>query len=500
MIFPISAREEARTIRRSAARAGCTVRALDIRMTNEGPRAMGRVDCPDGWAAARMLLAAAEEDARTPGARDIALQLRRFAPDDESFARAVHAFVKQRVRFVREAGEVFQGSNYTLSSGAGDCDDHARLFYAIAVAGGLPAVMAFLHHDRPNAQPTHAVAQACPSGRCAWAETTVDAAYGEHPLAAAERLGLLKARGDLAREVRIMKESDLPPVPAGFDDVNGEKLAADVEALERLGFVPPCTLCTAASDPRFRTAVLRFQQQAGGLALDGLIGPQTRGRIARELGARFPGDAFAMGYIGAVSPQTARIAYGREVFEQAFTAMNVQASPEGKEALLAIAWGETRFSDPSSWGDSHNWGAVTYNPRRGEPFASWGYIEHGDHDANGNAVTYKFQRYPSDLEGVKDKLRIALRTPAERAAVELSSGVPEALAAAMFDAGYYTGTKGTREDRIAAYASMIRGAMATFAKAGGGSSPAIASAGAVGVAAILLGLGAAAAWYVATST
>lgn len=504
---------EMRTVRRAAFRGGCKVRSLTLGETLDGRRAIGRVDCPDGWAAARMLVAAAEEDARTPNARDLALALRRVAPDDESFARAVHAFVKSRVAFVREAGEVFQGAAYTLASAGGDCDDHARVVYAIATAGGLPAVMAFLHHGGPDAQPTHAVVQLGPHGRWQWAETTIDAHFGEHPLAAAQRLGLLKARGDLAREVLVMKASDLPPVPAGFDDAHDqERIAEDAEALERLGYVPAHTACQYASHPKFREAVARFQKDMGGLVVDGLIGPKTRRRIGYELGARFPGNEFAMGYLGDVDPQAQRIAKGRATFEQAFAEMGIPASAEGKEALMAISWGETRFGDPAlGWGDSNNWGAVTYNPTgRGEPFASWGYIEHGDRDGAGNAVKRRFQRYPSALEGAKDKIRIALRTPAAKAAVMRSSGVPEALAAAMFDAKYFEGTSsdfdgdgvaGTRADRIAAYAVMIRGSMATFAKAGGGTPGAVASVSsrAVGAVAVLLGLGAAATWWAVTS-
>lgn len=449
-----------------------------------------------------MLLAAAEEDAKKPAARDLALELRRQAPSDEAFARAVHAFVKSRVRFVREVGELFQGSAYTLGAGAGDCDDHARAVYAIATAGGLPAVLAFLHHKGPGAQPTHAVAQLCPNGRCYWAETTVDAAFGEHPLAAAQRLGLLKARGDLATEVKIMKASDLPPAPSGYDDANDdEQTEADAAALERLGYPSEPGARMSACAPAFRLQVAQFQRAMGGLAVDGLIGPKTRARIARELAARWPGDPVTIGYLGAVDPQAARIAAARRTFDEALDAMGVAASAEGKEALLAVSWGETRFGDPATWKDSHNWGAVQYNPARGAQFVSWGYIEHGDHDQDGNPVTYRFQRYPSDLEGAKDKIRIALRTPAEKAAVLLESGAPEALAAAMYDAHYYTGVKGTREDRIAAYASMIRAGMATLSKTAGAppSSSPLVSARAVGVGAILLGVGAAAAWYVATS-
>lgn len=300
MNFYVTPEDEAGAVRRSAARAGCTVRSLRIGDTHAGRRAIGRVDCPDGWAAARMLLAASLEDAQTPGARDLALALRSSAPDDEAFARAVHAFVKDRVAFVREAGEVFQNGSYTLATAAGDCDDHARLVYAIAAAGGLPAVMGFLHHGGARSSPTHAAAQLCPDRQCAWAETTVDAAFGEHPLAAAERLGLVHARQDLAREVRIMSDKDLAPVPARYRDANPpDKVRADVEALDRLGFIGQGI--DDATDPAFRRAVAAFQRSHGGLVVDGLIGPRTRAAIANKLPAS---DEFAMGYIAGASPSS----------------------------------------------------------------------------------------------------------------------------------------------------------------------------------------------------
>ncbi len=490
--FYTSPEEEGRALQRAARRAGCRVRDLVIRQTSAGPRALGKAECKDGWAAARFLVALAAEDSRTPGARDLALSIRRGAPSDRAFARAVHAYVKERVRFVREAGEVFQGSAYTLETGGGDCDDHFRVVYALAMAGGLKARGAFLHDAGRNAQPTHALAQLGPGGEWAWAETTVDAWFGEHPIDAAVRLG--HVRQDITRGgVRIMTEDDLSPVPLNYNAKNASRLAEDVGALQRLGFLSECNVVTDPSDPEFRRAVAGAQRALGGLVVDGLIGPNTRARIAREL----PRDEFGIGYLGAVSPQAARIVEARSILSQALAVMRVDASAEGREALLSIAWGETRFGDPVlGWEDSHNWGGVTFNSARGEPFVGWGFLAHPDKDKNGNPVVYKFQRYPTDLEGAKDKVRIALRSARAREAAR--AGSVDDLAAAMFDAGYYTGTSGTREDRIRAYASMIRGGMATLGKWPGLVG---AAAGGVGVG-LVFGLGAlaaagaaAAAWW-----
>jgi hypothetical protein len=302
VIFHVSAEEEQRALKRSAARAGCRVSAVASRDVGGARRAVGQVECADGWAAARLLLALAEEDARTPGARALALELRRQAPSDEEFAAAVHAFVKERVRFVREPGEVFQGGGFTLSSGGGDCDDHARLVYAIARAGGLPAVLAFLHR---GGQPTHVVAKLCPRGACQWAETTVDAELGEEPTSAAARLGLTRARDDIAQGVRIMSDKDLPPVPAGYRTANpAAKVERDAHALERLGFLCSSEGIGDAADPAFRRAVAEFQRSRGGrLKVDGQIGPKTRAEIARAL---VP-DEFGIGYLGELTASAPRL-------------------------------------------------------------------------------------------------------------------------------------------------------------------------------------------------
>jgi hypothetical protein len=296
--------DELVAVRRAAARAGCQVKRLTLGpariVIGGGVSALDRGDgpsavvssmmCRDGWQAARLLLALAIEDARTPGARRIADELRKVAPSDEDFARAVHSYVATRIRFVREQGEIFQSGSNTLNRGAGDCDDMFRLVYALAVAGGLDAKLGVLHHgaDAPPAMrgPTHAVALLCPHGRCDFAETTVAAAYGEEPNDAARRLGLTNDRTDIAREVLTMTEADLPPLPDGFRDRNDPaQVAVDCEALQRLGFlnceVEPATLGDP-TDPLIRQAVAAFQK-AHRLVADGLLGPTTRLTIAQAL-------------------------------------------------------------------------------------------------------------------------------------------------------------------------------------------------------------------------
>lgn len=276
--------EQARALRRAAARARCRVETLGPRETAAGPALAGRVVCPNGWAAARLLLAAAAEDARTAGARDLALELR-AGSDDETFARRVFDFVRERVAFVRESGEVFAASWYTLAVGAGDCDDHARLAYALLAAGGVPARLAFLYKPASaRLGPSHVVAQAGVGGAWRWLETTIGAEFGEEPFRAAERLGLRLRRSDIASGVRTMTEKDLPPVPPTFVGGDAATIARDAAALASLGYLCESFEGLSARDPAFRAAVLAFQR-AHGLEPDGLIGPMTRGVMAQAMGA-----------------------------------------------------------------------------------------------------------------------------------------------------------------------------------------------------------------------
>jgi hypothetical protein len=213
----------------------------------------------------------------------LALELRSEASSDLAFARTVHRFVREHVAFVREHGEVFAGPSYTLIAAGGDCDDHVRLTYAILAAGGLPVRLAFLFKPGDMGGPTHVVAQVNVGGRWQWVETTVPSAFGEHPLAAAQRLGIISARGDLATEVRTMSESDLPPVPPGFDERNPPALLEqDAKGLGALGYFAGAPPILIADNPYFRRAVAQFQADWG-LTVDGLIGPVTRGKLREAL-------------------------------------------------------------------------------------------------------------------------------------------------------------------------------------------------------------------------
>jgi hypothetical protein len=178
------------------------------------------VTLPDGWAAARLLAKLVTDDVTGDDAgmlRELAVRLHGVDPaatpgltghDELVFAMRLHRFVKSAVRFQREQGEVFQTPRATLARRGGDCDDHARLIAALALAGGIPARIAFLH--APDGGPRHVTAQVHVGGGWQWLETTVDAAPFEHPLDAVQRLKV-RGRDDVSRkysEVTIM----VPPL------------------------------------------------------------------------------------------------------------------------------------------------------------------------------------------------------------------------------------------------------------------------------------------------
>ncbi len=340
MQFYASPEEEAVAVRRAAARAGCRVRALEVRaMTLGAPiRVTSSLACADGWMAGKLLLALAVEDARTPGAAELAAELRAVAPSDEAFARALHAYVLARVRFKREESESFESGGYTLEQGEGDCDAHFRLIYAVAVAGGLPAGLVLLHHGK-GSQPAHALAALGVDGEAYFAETSVPARFGEEPNAAALRLGLTDDRTDIAKEVVIMTENDLAPLPTGFRSRNSaEQTLRDAEALERLGYLDCSVPTIMRADPTatpLRLAVHAFQRGRG-LVADGLLGPTTRLVLARALADAGPPvnqgfDYAGLSGLGDQTAATQRTAHITPMFLQLVRAMAERFRAKGAQ-------------------------------------------------------------------------------------------------------------------------------------------------------------------------
>lgn len=457
--FYASPAAEADAIRRAVARvSGCSVRTLKV----AGPNVAGNVVCGDGWGAARLLLALADEDARTRGAKNLAADIRRRAPSDEAFARAIHAFVLQRVRFARETGEIFQSGAYTLTHGFGDCDDHFRVAYALAVAGGLRAQLGLLHHGDDASSdmqgPAHAAAILCPAGECAWAETTVPAFYGEHPIAAARRLGLATERSDIASEVVIMSTDDLPPVPSDFESHNPPaQVTLDAEALQRLGFLSAESLPSDAADPELRQAVLAFQRAKGGMKQDGLLGDlETRPAIAkalREAGVQDFDYTVHIGGLGTPTPIFTH-AQAREALHRAYVAQFGHEPTSGElDFGLAVAYFETFYGrgGAAGWANrgqfgrwasegKFNWGALesgsaSGNPKFNAQLAAAGLTFTLERGSDGGNSTF-FYLFPDDDQAARAFL-MAWGATDTLAAAAASSAF--GVAAAMRVHGYYTG-------------------------------------------------------------
>jgi len=162
------------------------------------------VDCPTYQARAELVDALAWRDGLHDGAvRELALAITRHLPslDPESCARAVHAAVRDRIRYVGEGGDMIQDPIYTWENAAGDCDCHARLVLALLRSLGVDcAFCGFETEHRSHAGGyaandggpfvAHAVATWRRNpGEFVWLETTIPgAAFGEHPQAAADRI------------------------------------------------------------------------------------------------------------------------------------------------------------------------------------------------------------------------------------------------------------------------------------------------------------------------
>ena len=187
----------------AARKAGCRVLARGIHHDGARTWPVLELDCGDNACAIRFLNIASTLDAGNVDVRALALQLRQTHGEALAFAQAVQELVRATARFIREARETFQHTLYTLTHRAGDCDDHARAVVALARAGGLRAVVRGVRNHRG------AVAHVAPmisDGRgWHWAETTVDARFGEHPRAAARRLGVGQDRPDIWAERRRPK-------------------------------------------------------------------------------------------------------------------------------------------------------------------------------------------------------------------------------------------------------------------------------------------------------
>lgn len=103
----------------------------------------------------RIIKATARQDAASPEIRLLAQEIvgEFVSYDDESEVRALHAFVRDEIRYTRDVYglETVQAPRLTLRTGSGDCDDKTALLAALLLAIGHPVryVLARTSRARP---------------------------------------------------------------------------------------------------------------------------------------------------------------------------------------------------------------------------------------------------------------------------------------------------------------------------------------------------------------
>jgi len=173
-----------------------------------------------------------------------------------------------------------------------------------------------------------------------------------------------------------------------------------------------------------------------------------------------------------------------------------------RQIALAIGLLESGYGVDGSWvfedgTKSYNWGALVGKGTAGS-------IDHGDKTADGAPTSYLFKAFRSmdegfdaffatwsrgDISGIGHPEVVHETTTLPPA----SRGDARGVATTMYAHGYYTGVKGTADDRIDAYANAIVGAARTVANAIGEplavtlSAKPIASSLQAGTAAVVLG-------------
>jgi hypothetical protein len=174
---------------RIARHSGCVIEIGE--QLHDGTRSY-EVKCPSHAAKVQLLANLAEYDSRDPEIVRLSEKIASVGNGEpEKIAALVHAFVRDGVAHLPEPREKFQPTGRTLALGIGDCDDTARAVYALAKGAGLrPALLTL------GDPPRHVAAGIQLGGVWRWADASLPARFGEHPIAAAKRLGL-KVREDL---------------------------------------------------------------------------------------------------------------------------------------------------------------------------------------------------------------------------------------------------------------------------------------------------------------
>lgn len=155
-----------------------------------------RASCRSPMAKVQLLANLAEWEARNlPDVRRLAETVAAPATSRRGQVEALHRFVRDRVTFTGEPIEIFSPTLHTLERGLGDCDDSARALLALLRSLDIRAGLRVLPEPQ-RGNPVHVAAVAFDGEEWIWLETTIAAEPGEHPAAAAGRLGI-KLRPDL---------------------------------------------------------------------------------------------------------------------------------------------------------------------------------------------------------------------------------------------------------------------------------------------------------------
>lgn len=133
--------------------------------------------------------------------------------------------------------------------------------------------------------------------------------------------------------------------------------------------------------------------------------------------------------------------------------------------ILGQVWFESMFGVFESMTDTNNWGSIMatdgWMKSKGS-LPGFGKFSHLDHSYTGKPFTGYYRMFPNQYEAAKDYLEFLK----DRAGMIIAwqSGFPTTYARALWNIRYYTGTAGTPEERIAAYAKKVSGGL-TLAKA-----------------------------------
>jgi Transglutaminase-like superfamily len=210
---------QASDLQRVARESGSTLVSAVV----QNGRLVGVFNVPDvndgqPFAAAMLLEALASDDVRVGAGASASL----VAQAKQNGPCWLHAWVKANVRFEHEETETFQSALATIEDGYGDCDDSERVMVVIARECGWPARFVYFCQD---GQPAHVSVQVCdpapPGGggpMWVWAETTIEARYGEDPIVAAQRLGIF--RDDIDGTPYVLVGGQPKALPAGVGELD----------------------------------------------------------------------------------------------------------------------------------------------------------------------------------------------------------------------------------------------------------------------------------------